>query len=264
MTPFGPQLRQWRRRRRMSQQALSEAAEVSTRHISCLENGRSAPSRQMVLLLASALDVPLRERNDLLAAAGFTPAYGAHDLSEPEMAPIRHALDFLFQRFEPNPALAVDRRWAIQGMNQGAARLAAWFLADATLPPGVMGNAMHLVFHPDGLRRFVVNWPEVAGVTLARLRRDAARDPDGAGQLLDELLAWPGVPEPAMTGGDGVLVPIHLRRRGVELRLATLLTTLGTPVDATAQELTVELYFPLDAATAAWLDQGLEGVAQRG
>ena len=251
-TDFGPSLRTWRRQRRMSQAALAEAAEVSTRHLSFLETGKARPSRQMVLVLASALEVPLRERNGLLAAAGFAPAYGARDFADPAMDHVRAVVDFVLERSMPNPAIAVDRRWRIHSMNAGAQRMVGFLLdPEPELLPH-LDQAMHLLFHPKGLRSYVVNWGEVATATLDRLRAESLTDPVIA-ELLAELLAYPSTPRAPLSPERDVLVPVHLRKGGVELRFATLLTTLGSPVDATAQELTMETYFPLDAATEAWL-----------
>lgn len=253
-TDFGPSLRHWRKQRRMSQAALAEAAEVSTRHLSCLETGKARPSRQMVLVLASALEVPLRERNTLLAAAGFSPAYGARDLSDPAMDHVRRVVDFVLERSLPNPAIAADRRWRIHSMNAGALRMVGFLLGPSPHPEllPLADQAMHLLFHPEGIRRYVVNWPEVATATLDRLRLEAGSDPAVA-ELLEELLAYPQVPRAALAPERDVLIPVHLRKDGVELRFATLLTTLGSPIDATARDLTMEIYFPLDPATEAWL-----------
>jgi len=237
----------------MSQLALCEAAEVSTRHLSCLENGKAAPSRQMVLVLGSALDLPLRDRNDLLQAAGFTAAYGARDLEGPEMAAVREALDFVLARFEPNPALVVDTAYRTLAMNTAAARLSAVFLDPDPELAAIADNAMHVLFHPKGLRRWIVNWDRIGAMTLDRMQREALRDPQVSGALLAEIQRYPDLPEPAALPGTDVLVPIHLARGELSLRFALLLTTLGSAVDVTAQELTVETYFPLDEATAEWL-----------
>ncbi len=254
-TDFGPALRHWRGQRRMSQADLADAAEVSTRHLSCLERGKASPSRTMVLVLASALEVPLRERNSMLAAAGFAPAYGARDLADPEMDHVRRVMDFVLERSMPNPAIAVDRLWRVHSMNAGAQRLLGLVLDPHPELLPLMDKAMHLLFHPRGIRRFVVNWPEVATATLDRLRTDAVHDP-AVSELLVELLAYPQVPRAALPAERDVLIPVHLKRADVELSFATLLTTLGSPVDATARELTMETYFPLDAATERWLAEG--------
>ena len=248
---FGSTLKRWRKQRRMSQAALGEAAEVSTRHLSFLENGRARPSRQMVLVLASALEIPLRERNALLADAGFAPAYSDRDLLDPELAQVRAALDFVLARSEPNPALAVDRSWRLRGMNRGAQRMSELLVDPHPELFAVADNAMHLLFHPRGIRRFVLNWPEVCWVTLDRLRQDGLRQPESAA-LYEELLRYP-LPERPAEDRSPILIPVHLRRDGIELSFMTLLTTLGSAIDATAQELTVEVYFPLDRATEAWL-----------
>lgn len=247
---FGIALRHWRTHRRMSQAALSEAAEVSTRHISFLETGRARPSQQMVLILASALELPLRHRNGLLASAGFAPAYSHRDLGAPELDQVRQAVEFVLRQSDPNPAMAVDRRWRLHAGNMGAARLGATFLTPevAWLP-----NAMHMLFHPDGFRKWLVNWPQVASLTLAQLRVQAVHDPQVLA-LLEELDAFPPVRE--VETSSTILIPFHLRKGALELRFTNLLTTLGSAVDVTARELTVETWFPLDDATRQWVQAG--------
>lgn len=254
----GPLLRRWRQSRGLSQLALAEQAEVSTRHISYVENGKSQPSREMVLVLASALDVPLRERNALLVAAGFAPVYRESGIAEPQMAHVRRALDFILERQEPFPALVVNRRWDMVMTNRGAQRLLQHLPIDlAALGPRAR-NGMHLLFHPAGLRRFVVNWDEVARVIMARLIREAQEDAlrEDIAPLVDALMEYPDMPrafrEPSPADASRVMVPLHTRHDGVDLRLFTTITTLGTPVDITAQELRIECYYPDDEATEAW------------
>lgn len=162
----GPLLKRWRRARRMSQQDLAFASEVSTRHISFVENGKSAPSREMVLVLASALDMPLRERNVLLRSAGFAPAYRESQLNHPDMAGVRQVLDIMLEHQEPYPALVLDHMWNLVRMNTAGMRVMGYFLADAD--PSLLRNVMHALFHPDGFRRFVVNFDEVANALIAR------------------------------------------------------------------------------------------------
>ena len=257
MRNFGPLLREWRRRRRLSQAALADAAEVSTRHLSCLETGRSAPSRTMVLVLGSALEMPLRERNLLLAAAGFSAAYRSRDLDDPEMRPVRDALRRILDAVQPAPSIVVDRDWRVRMQNAPAERLMAYFLVpDPALLPH-MDNPLQLLFHPRGLRQFIVNWPDVARATLAHLRQDALLDPGDGGpaDMLAALTGWldPSILSAAPRAVDAVLIPVHLRRDDVELRLFTAVTSLSTPMDVTAQELRIETYFPADDATTAWL-----------
>src|SRR5262245_55445511 len=166
---FGPLLRQWRVARRMSQERLASDAEVSTRHISFIENGRSAPSRSMVLVLASALDLPLRDRNVLLAAAGYAPAYRESALADAADSPLRQTLALVLRHQDPYPALGLTPLWDLIDLNRAALRVFAHFMPEP-LEPRIAGNVMHALFHPDGLRRSVVNWDPVAEHLLARLR----------------------------------------------------------------------------------------------
>ncbi len=255
---FGSLLRRWRQARRLSQEQLAEASEVSTRHISYLETGKSAASREMVLLLTNALDLPLRERNILLTAAGYAPVYRESNLDAPEMEHVRNAIELILAHHEPYPAIVFDRTWQIVQMNPGALRVFGDFIANAK-EEIVIQNAMHAIFHPEGLRRFLVNWDEVAGHLLDRLYREAMTEPQGGHmrKLLAAVEAYPEVPGRMnaidLTTPASVCIPVHLKRNDVELRLFTTLTTLGTPLDVTAEELRIESYFPADPTTAAWL-----------
>jgi len=259
----GRLVRQWRTTRGLSQLALAERAEVSTRHISFVETGKSAPSREMVLVLASALDVPLRERNRLLLAAGFAPVYREEQLAAPhsrQMGELRRVLDLVIGHHDPYPAIVVDARWNALAMNAGAQRVIAAFVDDPQVLAEVGGNAMHMVFHPRGFRPHLVNWHEIVRVTIERLRHEVIREPNGsASVLLDELRRYG--PLPAMrdivVGEPRLLIPVHLRRGDLELRFFTTIASLGTPIDITANELRIETYYPVDDATAAWARAGL-------
>ena len=255
---FGPLLRQWRAARRMSQERLAADAEVSARHISFMENGRSVPSRSMVLVLASALELPLRDRNLLLAAAGYAPAYRDSSLHDGAKSPLRRTLALVLRHQEPYPALGLTRLWNVIDLNRAALRLFGHFLP-RSLEPSVALNVMHALFHPDGLRRSVVNWDRVAEHVLARLRRDALFEPEPREhlELWHALQAYPDVPR-SLDPGAPVASPdpwlaVHLKRDDVELRFFTTLTTLGTPLDVAAEELRIESYYPADTATEAWL-----------
>jgi transcriptional regulator with XRE-family HTH domain len=255
---FGPLLRQWRAARRISQERLAADAEVSTRHISFIETGRSVPSRSMVLVLASALELPLRERNVLLAAAGYAPAYRESPLGEDADSPLRRTLALILRHQEPYPALGLTPLWDAIDLNRAALRVFGHFMA-APLDPRLATNALHALFHPDGLRPSVVNWAEVAEHVLARLRREALLEPEPSAHLAlwQALQAYPDVPR-ALDVGAPVASPdpwlaMHLKRDDVELRFFTTLTTLGTPLDVAAEELRIESYFPADPATDAWL-----------
>lgn len=253
-SPFGRLLREWRSRRRVSQLDLAMEAGVSSRHVSFIETGRSQPSREMVLMLAGVLDVPLRDRNDLLTAAGFAPVYRATGLDAPEMEQARRALDFMLRQQEPYPAIVVDRGWNLLKANNGAVRLVETF-ADPAAAAEWGGNAMRLMFHPRGLRPHIVNWQAMAAALIQWLHRDVLHGLGGAEtrQLLDELLSYPGVPPRWRTLDLDVstapFLAIEFRKDDLELRFFSTLTSLGTPHDITLQELRVEAFFPADAAT---------------
>jgi transcriptional regulator with XRE-family HTH domain len=252
---FPELLRQWRTTRRLSQEALAHEARVSTRHLSCLETGKARPSREMVLQLSVALELELRERNTLLMSAGFTAAYGQSRLESLGLAPVRRAVELLLAQQSPWGAVLLDRCWNVLRVNEGAATLFETFG-----PPGaaseLLGNLVRSALHPDGLRASVVNWAELATVTLERLTRECALHPDDEArrQLLAEVRTYPGVAQIA----QGPLVPtapvaiVHLKRGPHEVRLFTLLTTVGTPLDETAQELVIETFFPADEPTEAF------------
>ena len=254
MSHFGELLRRHRSARACSQERLARDAEVSARHVSFLETGRASPSREMVLLLSSALDLPLRERNALLLAAGFAPAYRESELSSPALREVRHALERVLAQQEPYPAVVFDRYYQVRMTNGAAARMMGMLL-DASAPPEVLGNAMHASLSPLGFRPWLVNFDEVAAMLIARLAREQALEPDDAAlrALLDASLAYPDVA--ALLARAGTLaaerpfVEVHIKKGPIEARFFTMLTTLGTPMDVTAQELRIETYFPADDAT---------------
>jgi transcriptional regulator with XRE-family HTH domain len=251
---FGHLLREWRARRRVSQLDLSMEAGVSSRHVSFVETGRSRPSREMVLLLARVLDVPLRDRNDLLAAAGYAALYRASDLDAPDLEQARRALDFMLRQQEPYPAIVVDRSWTILKANGGAARLVETF-ADAAAAPEWGGNAMRLMFHPRGLRPHIANWEAMAAALIQWLHRDVLSSFGGeeTRRLRDELLEYPGVPARWRTldldASTAPFLAIEFVKGDLELRYFSTLTSLGTPHDITLQELRVEAFFPADERT---------------
>ncbi len=248
-------LRDWRQRRRLTQLDLSVAADVSTKHLSFLENDRADPSREMVLDLAEHLDVPLRERNVLLNVAGFAPAYPRRPLDAPEMRAVKRAVDQVLQGHEPYPAIAVDRYWNILAMNAPAALFAQ------DVDPEVLGprpNSYRIGLHPGGLAPRIVNFPEFAHHLLGRLRHDAevSADPELMA-LLDEVEAYPTVRElpRATVDPKAVVVPVRLRHPLGELALFTTIATFGTPVDVTVDELALETFFPADTRTAQRLQR---------
>jgi transcriptional regulator with XRE-family HTH domain len=253
----GSLLRQWRARRRWSQLDLAVEAGVSSRHLSFIETGRAQPSREMVLLLARALDMPLRDRNALLTAAGYAPMYRETPLEAPAMAQVRRALDFILRQQEPYPALVLDRYWNVLAVNDGSARVQAAFLDAARVAALGEPNAMRLMFHPDAFRPYIVNWDATAASLIQWLHRDVATGFGGAEtrRLLEELLAYPDVPRQWRTldldASLAPFLPIHFRKGELDLSYFTTLTTLGTPHDVTAQELRIESFFPADEATEA-------------
>lgn len=256
MGSVGEMLKYWRSTRRMSQLELAHSAEVSQRHLSHLETGKSHPSQQMVLVLASALDVPLRERNTLLMAAGYAPAYRETDLDAPEMAQVRKALEFLLNQAEPYGAVVVDSEWNVLMANRAMQAMTSFLLGDP--PPATARNLMHGLFDPQGYRPYIVDWDTLACAMLKRLHREAATEGDSRlYDLFDALRAYPGVPddwaELDLHGSTMLLVPFQLEKDGLRLNLFSTITTLGTPVDLTLQDLRIETYFAADESTEAAL-----------
>lgn len=257
--PFGRLLRQWRALRGMSQLRLASEAGTSTRHLSFVETGRSQPSREMVLRLAEALDVPLRERNALLAAAGFAALYRESGLAAPQMEPVSRALAFLLDRHEPFPAYLVDRCWRVLRGNAAAARSFSRFAGSADVWRESPPNLLRLTLHPEGLRPWIVNWSDVAGALVTRLQREVAfaRTDDALAELLDEVLRIPDLPAsslvPDLERPAAPVLPLHLKRGDLELRVFSTITTLGTPMDVTVQELRIESFMPADPASEALL-----------
>ena len=239
----------------MSQLDLAVEAGISSRHLSFIETGRAQPSREMVLLLTRTLDVPLRDRNDLLAMAGYAPVYRETDLAAPAMTQVRRALELMLHQQEPYPALLLDRHWNVLQVNQGSARVQQEFLDAAQVSALGPPNAMRLMFDPRAFRPHVVNWEPAAASLIQWLHRDAMTRPGDklTRELLDELLAYPGVPKHWRTldldASTGPVLPIQFRKGPWDLRYFTTLTSLGTPHDITLQELRIECFFPADEAT---------------
>jgi len=259
---FAALLRSWRESRRQSQLELALAAGISQRHLSFLELGRARPSREMVLQLGEALDVPLRDRNALLAASGFTPQYRESALDGEGMAAVREALQLLITHHEPYPAVVVDRAWNVMMVNAAVHRVFGMFgdldaLWRRVCPSGPR-NILKLTFHPEGARPYIANWLDAAPVLIARTRREAEMTGSAAlRQLLDEVLAYPGVPAewriPQWTAPTPPVLPVEFARDGQRLKLFSMISTFGTPQDITTDELRVESFFPADADSAALL-----------
>lgn len=258
---MGALLRQWRHRRRLSQLDLALVAEVSARHVSFVETGRSRPSRELVLHLAEHLDVPLRDRNTLLLAAGFAPTYPETPLDADEMTPIRDALDKILAGHRPFPAVVVDRHWNLVTANEPVLTIFGDGVAPELLGPGA--NTLRVCLHPDGLAPRIVNLAQYSAHLIERLDRLTAvsADPDLL-SLRDELRRYPGVsdghPESVDTAAR-LYVPLVLRHGpGDELTFFSTIATFGTAQDITIAELAIESFFPADDHTAAVL-RGLSG-----
>lgn len=250
----GDLLREWRQRRRLSQLELACRADISTRHLSFVETGRSAPSRDMVLRLAEQLGVPLRERNTLLTAAGYAPAFPERPLGDPALVAARAAVEQLVHGHDPYPALAVDRHWTLVAANAAVARLLDG-VSPALLQPPV--NVLRLGLHPNGLAPRTANLPEWRSHLLGRLRHqvDATSDPV-LEALLKELEGYPpagGVDDDLSEPGGRVIVPLRLTTNRGVLNLISTTTVFGTPLDVTLSELALETFFPADQTTAETL-----------
>ena len=254
--PVGAQLREWRQRRRLSQLDLAGHAEVSTRHLSCLETGRALPSREMVLRLADRLEVPLRERNSLLTAAGYAPLYREHALADPEMRGPAQAVQRVLQAHEPCPALAVDRHWTMVACNRMVPLLMQGLPQELLAPPL---NVLRLSLHPQGLAPRIANLPAWRAHLLHRLRHQVQATADPAlAALAEELRGYPSPggewPDPVPPDGN-VYVPLQLRTPAGVLHFISTVTVFGTPTDITLSELALETFFPADDATAGALRQ---------
>ncbi len=249
--PVGEQLRAWRSRRRLSQLDLALDAEISARHLSFLETGRSRPSRGMLLRLAERLAIPARDRNLLLVAAGFSPALPERALDDPGLAAARRAVELVLKAHEPFPALAVDRHWQLLAANAGVAPLLAGAAPHLLAPPV---NVLRLSLHPEGLAPRIANLPEWRAHILYRLEAQVAASGDKVlADLLAELRAYPGGSARNEDSFGGVAVPLRLRAGEDMLSFLSTTTMFGTPIDVTLSELAIEAFLPADEATAAAL-----------
>ncbi len=242
----GPMLREWRDRRRMSQLDLSNVAAVSTRHLSYVETGRSKPSRELILHLASELDVPLREQNQLLLAAGYAPVFSEFDLTDDAMRPVADALAAILQGSEPNPTLVMDRHWNLVMANESALAFTAGLPEELLVPPL---NVLRLTVHPEALPRRIVNFDEVVHHLLVRVRRQIAMTGD---PKLTELLAEVSeyLPATAIERSDTLIatpvaIPTRVHIDGVERTYLSVVSTFGTAVDVNASELRIETFYEI-------------------
>ena len=251
---FSSLLKHWRNVRRLTQIELAGDANVSARHLCFLETGRSQPSREMVQLLGSALDLPLEERNALHVAAGFVPPYGDKGLAADNLQPVQQALDFILRQQEPYPGIVVDGHWDVRMRNQGSARLLKPFRDGYEMAADVADNAMHVVFHPKGLRQFIVNWDEFAGQMIQILHRDVAQGSRAATRLLDEIMTYPGLSAewrlPRHSSASSPVMIMQLAKGDLQMAFFSTFTTLAMPTDAALQQIKIECFFPADDATA--------------
>ena len=254
---FGTLLREWRRRRRMSQLALACDAEVSTKHLSFLETDRSHPSRHTILHLAACLDVPLRDRNTLLTAAGFAAIFQQRNFHDPALGAVRRNVETVLAACDPNPSVAIDRYWTMLAANRAVAHLVAGAEPSLLRPPV---NLLRLTLHPAGLASRIVNLTDWRAHLIARLRRqiDVTGDPLLA-DLLEEIRDYPAapanVPSTSADSRDDIAIPFHLATIGGVLSFFSTTMSFGTPVDITVSELTIEAFLPADARTAEVMRQ---------
>lgn len=245
---FGQVLRDWRQRRHLSQLELAGEVDISTRHLSFVETGRSQPSRDMVLRLAERLEVPLRARNALLTAAGFAPVYAALPLDDPALKPARRALDHILSGHDPYPAVLIDRHWNLLSANKAAVRLMAG-VDSSLLSPSM--NVLRASLHPLGLAPRIENLAQWRTHLFERLGRDLDITADPAlAALLEELRAYPGGEEPLDPQFGGVVIPFKLRTDAGVLSMFTTTTMFGTPVEVTLSELMLEAFYPADDFSA--------------
>ena len=257
----GTLLREWRTSRRLSQLDLALEANVSPRHLSCVETGKSQPSREMISRLADALGMPLRERNALLVAAGYAPKYRETELTSPGMAPVRRAIDFILRHQEPYPAIVMNRHWDILLMNDAIVRIFSVLRPEGTRHV----NMLRQIFDPQDMRGLFRNWEELAIDVLRHLHNQVAVAPSDtkARALLDEVLAYPGVPAGWRTreldSAPQPLLNTVFGNGDLELRFFSTITTFGTPHDVTLDELRIECSFPADDATAEFCRKTMSG-----
>jgi transcriptional regulator with XRE-family HTH domain len=254
-TGFSQLLRHWRQQRRFSQLELAAAANVSGRHLSFLESGRSRPSRGMVQLLGIALDLPLEERNALHVSAGFVPPYGDRQPASETMPHVRQALDFILVQQEPYPAIVIDGHWDIRIRNEATRRMFAPFHAGYDVGANIGDNAMHTVFHPGALRKYMVNWTAFAGEMLQILHREVAQGSRVAAQLLKEVMDYPGMSAfakpPRSANAASPVMTMQLEKDDYRVSFFSTFTTFAMPADAALQQLKLECFYPADDITAA-------------
>ena len=251
-TQFGDLLKRWRQFRRLSQEELAAAAEVSARHLSFLETGRAQPSRDMVALLAHVLDLPLAERNSFYNAIGFVAPYLDRGLATDEPQ-VHAALEFILRQQEPYPGLVVDGHWDVLLRNEAAQAVLGPFRRNYVMDASLANNAMHVVFHPKGLRPFIVNWSAFAGEMTRILHREAMQGCQPAIRLQDEIMRYPDLPsawrDPTNTSAAPI-TPMMLQMGDLSLSFITTFTSFAMPADAKLEQVKLESFFPADERTA--------------
>lgn len=257
MNHFGELIKGWRKTRGLSQMALGFEANISSKHISFLETGRSQPSREMIIRLSNSLDIPLSDRNVLFSAAGFAEAYSRMDISQPEMAPVKQALEIMLLNHDPYPAMVFVWNWNVVMMNK-TNQLLTDFIKQLQPNFPETNNALEMLFDPNGFRPFVENWEDVACVILQRLHREKVMYQDRHSDLLERLMAYPDVPSRwesiGVSSESQPMVDVVLSMNGQRLCFFSTLASFGTAIDITMQELTIENYFPSDEATKLFFE----------
>ncbi len=255
LSSVGSALRQWRDARGVSQLALAMDAETSARHVSFIETGRAQPSRNMIMRLAQALDLPLRGRNELLSAAGFAPVYPESKLDGDTHSDLNRALALILEKHEPYPAMVANRHWDLVMANRGMTNLMAalGYQPDTSTGPP---NVLRMMFDQEQVRPYVVDWEEVARAMIDQTRKEAlgVSPDDGLDALIDEVLSYPGVPEalhaPDLITAANPFLPVTFEKDDIRMAWFSVISTFGTPRDVTLQELRIETFFPADQATA--------------
>ena len=258
MSDFGELVRRWRKSRGLSQLELGLTANISSKHISFLETGRARPSREMVILLSNALDIPLNERNVLLSLAGFAEAYSRMHIEQAEMKPVHDALTVILNNHAPYPALVLDWDWNIVMANEPHRQLVQTIAKAQALFPDTK-NILELLFDPNGFRPFVENWDEVAFLLIQRIQRERIIHQDRRSNLLERLMKYPNIPNSWDVHHYNVhsepMVHLVLTLGDCRLKLFSTLASFGTAIDVTMQELIIEQYFPVDVATASFFER---------
>jgi len=258
MKECGDLIKFWRKNRGLSQLDLSLVANVSSKHISFLETGRAKPSREMLILLSNAMDIPLSERNVLLSLSGYADAYSRMNIEQPEMQSVHHALRMMLDNHEPYPAVVLDWDWNIVMSNQSHQQIMDLVVkAQPDFPDSI--NILELLFDPNGVRPFVENWDEVAYILIQRIQRERMSHRDRHSTLLDRLMAYPDVPSSWKTHNFNKnpqpMIHLVLSLGDIHLKLFSTLASFGTAIDVTMQELIIEQYFPVDKETRVFFEK---------